>query len=86
MQMHQAQGVQPWQSSDVTVTVPGDYKYVFVSGTFDESFGMLAGASLQIDNITVISNRPPTPVDTTGAVTFESEEVLLPGSRNCYGY
>ena len=31
--------------------------------------------------ILVISNRPPTPVDTTGAATFESEEVLLPGSE-----
>ena len=30
-------GAAPWQSSDVTVMTPGDYKYVFVSGTFDES-------------------------------------------------
>ena len=31
-------GAAPWQSSDVTVMTPGDYKYVFVSGTFDESW------------------------------------------------
>ena len=77
-------GAAPWQSSDVTVMTPGDYKYVFVSGTFDESFGLVAGASLQIDNIRVVSNRPPTPVNTTGAVTFESEEVLLTRQFYCY--
>ena len=67
----------PWRTSDVTISTPGDYKYVFVSGTFDDSFGMWAGAALEIDNIRVISNRPPTPIDTTGAVTFEAEEILL---------
>ena len=53
---------------------------MFVSGTFDESFGLAAGASLQIDNIRVVSNRPPTPVDTTGAVTFGIGRGALPGS------
>ena len=70
-----------WATQDVTVTAPGNYKYVFVAGTFDETFGRAAGASLYIDDITVISSAPAVPVDTTGAVTFESEEVLLPGSQ-----
>jgi len=71
----------PWQTNDVTVTTPGDYKYVFISGTFDKTFGMAAGARLYVDNIRVISSAPPVPVDTTGTVTFQSEEVLLPGSE-----
>ena len=74
-------GSTAWATRDITVTDPGDYKYVFVAGTFDETFGQAAGASLYIDNITVISSAPPTPVNTTGAVTFEAEEVLLPGSQ-----
>ena len=74
-------GSTAWATRDITVTAPGDYKYVFVAGTFDETFGRAAGASLYIDNITVISSAPPTPVNTTGAVTFEAEEVLLPGSQ-----
>ena len=74
-------GSTAWATRDITVTTPGDYKYVFVAGTFDETFGQAAGASLYIDNITVISSAPPTPVNTTGAITFEAEEVLLPGSQ-----
>ncbi len=50
-------------------------------GTFDDSFGLWAGAALEIDNIRVISTAPPTPINTTGAVTFEAEEILLPGSE-----
>ena len=39
-------GSTAWATRDITVTAPGDYKYVFVAGTFDETFGMAAGASL----------------------------------------
>ena len=69
-----------WATQDVTVAAAGDYKYVFVAGTFDETFGRAAGASLYIDDITVISSAPPVPIDTTGAITLEAEEVILPGS------
>ncbi len=69
-----------WATQDVTVAAAGDYKYVFVAGTFDETFGKAAGASLYIDDITVISSAPPVPIDTTGAITLEAEEIILPGS------
>ena len=73
-------GNTPWATQDVTVTAAGDYKYVFVAGSFDRTFGRALGASLYIDDITVISSAPPVPVDTTGAITLESEEVILPNS------
>ena len=43
-------------NEEVSVEKSGNYKFVFVSGTFDYSFGRAAGASLYIDNITVENN------------------------------
>ncbi|MDA9825938.1 flagellin [Porticoccaceae bacterium] len=42
-----------WQTVNVDIPTTGNYKFVFVSGTFDETFGTLAGASLYIDNVNV---------------------------------
>ncbi|SVA36026.1 uncharacterized protein METZ01_LOCUS88880, partial [marine metagenome] len=42
-------------SGEASVTVPetGNYRFVFVSGTFDRTGGRLAGASMYIDNVRV---------------------------------
>jgi flagellin-like hook-associated protein FlgL len=42
-----------WQTVNVEIPTTGNYKFVFVSGTFDETFGLAAGASLYIDNVNV---------------------------------
>ena len=42
-----------WQTVNVDIPTTGNYKFVFVSGTFDETFGTAAGASLYIDNVNV---------------------------------
>ena len=42
-----------WQTVNVEIPTTGNYKFVFVSGTFDETFGTAAGASLYIDNVNV---------------------------------
>ncbi|MBS7805921.1 hypothetical protein KIH24_15210 [Rhizobiales bacterium TNE-4] len=42
-----------WQTVTTNVTTPGNYKFVFVSGTFDYTFGQAAGASLYIDDVSV---------------------------------
>ena len=42
-----------WQTVTKTINASGDFKFVFVSGTFDETFGQAAGASLFINNVTV---------------------------------
>ena len=42
-----------WQNRTVPITTSGNYKFVFSSGTFDETFGQAAGASLYIDDILV---------------------------------
>ena len=48
-----------WLSSSKTITSGGNYKFVFVSGTFDESFGTAAGGNLYVDNVTVTKNYDP---------------------------
>ena len=42
-----------WSNITHPVANDGNYKFVFASGTFDETFGRAAGASLFIDNIEV---------------------------------
>jgi flagellin-like hook-associated protein FlgL len=44
-----------WQSESVTVTDAGNYKFIFVGGTFDATGGRAAGAQLFVDNISANS-------------------------------
>lgn len=43
----------PWQTVNTNVAANGQYRFVFVSGTYDFSGGKAAGAQLFIDNVTV---------------------------------
>lgn len=46
-----------WRNVETTVNQEGTYKFVFISGTFDESGGRKAGAELFVDNV----KAPPNP-------------------------
>ena len=52
------------------VTATGNYKFVFVSGTFDETFGTVAGATLIVDNVDVVRNSA---VSAVNAMIYNSE-------------
>jgi len=54
-----ADGSTEWAPANITLTVAGDYKFVFVSGTFDYTFGQALGASLYIDDIDVDTANGP---------------------------
>ena len=54
-----ANGSTDWAPANVTVNAAGDYKFVFVSGTFDFTFGQALGASLYIDDIDVETANGP---------------------------
>ena len=54
-----ADGSTDFAPANVTVTAAGDYKFVFVSGTFDYTFGRALGASLYIDDIDVDTANGP---------------------------
>ncbi|MBD1833768.1 cadherin-like domain-containing protein [Cyanobacteria bacterium FACHB-472] len=48
-----------WATKSITVSQAGDYRFVFVAGTYDFSGGKYAGAKLYIDDVTVIQAVPP---------------------------
>ena len=46
-----------WATVNKTISTAGTYKFVFVSGTWDATGGLAAGAQLYIDNINVTQNN-----------------------------
>ena len=57
-----------WSSVSTTVPAAGNYKFVFVSGTFDATGGTAAGARLFVDNIYAPPKENPT-LDSTSIST-----------------
>ena len=54
-----ASDMRQWTTVSHTVTSAGDYKFVFVSGSWDATRGLAAGAQLYIDNVTANSTTYP---------------------------
>ena len=52
-----------WAEKEIIVDTAGEYRFVFVSGTFDATGGRLLGAQLFIDDVTVTQASPPSGVD-----------------------
>ena len=48
-----------WAARTVNVPTTGDYKFVFVSGSYDATGGQATGARLYVDNIQVGTPAPP---------------------------
>ena len=57
-----------WDSASVTATKAGNYKFIFIAGSWDASGGRALGANLYIDNIATYSNK----TFSGSAVTFNS--------------
>lgn len=64
-----------WQTVTTNIGTPGNYKFVFVSGTFDYTFGTAAGASLYIDDVSVngISSGSSTNVKPSDVLSLTSQ-------------
>lgn len=43
----------PWNTATHTITKKGDYKFVFISGTYDATCGRAVGAQLYIDSVNI---------------------------------
>ncbi|MGF1480400.1 MAG: DUF4347 domain-containing protein [Cyanophyceae cyanobacterium] len=54
-----------WATETITVSQAGEYKFVFVAGTYDYSGGKAAGAQLYIDDVTVTQSVPSAVFDDT---------------------
>ena len=50
-------------TEQVTVSSAGNYKFVFVAGTFDATGGTAAGAKFDISNVNVTGNEPASPYE-----------------------
>lgn len=48
-----------WATKTINVTQAGEYRFVFVAGTYDFSGGQAAGAQLYIDDVKVTQSNPP---------------------------
>jgi VCBS repeat-containing protein len=51
-------GETQWDTREITVDTSGDYRFVFVAGSFDATGGTAVGGSLLIDNISVNQEIP----------------------------
>ena len=60
-----------FQTEDITMNRPGNYKFVFISGTYDGTGGQWAGGSFNISNINVTQLAPPAANETTAKVRSE---------------
>lgn len=79
-------GFSDWATASVAIPTDGNYKFVFVSGTYDFSGGRLAGASLYIDNIAVYNKNPglvtnAVVADIAKLVTYKSSSVDTSDTR-----
>lgn len=52
-----------WETRRITISVAGDYRFVFISGTYDETGGRLLGARLEITNVQVFGTLGITSAD-----------------------
>ncbi len=50
----------PWDGVAYTVQNPGNYKFVYISGTYDFTGGMALGGQLYVDNVVVTQANPAT--------------------------
>jgi flagellin-like hook-associated protein FlgL len=76
-------GAAGWISNSNTVNIAGDYKFVFIAGTFDRTGGLYSGNGLRLRNIDVQQANPPAANELTARVTVqavESDEVRIAGN------
>lgn len=46
-----------WNTETFKIPVSGDYRFVFISGSYDATGGQALGASLYLDNVAILSDR-----------------------------
>ena len=66
-------GAVDWKSHTATADKAGTYKFVFVSGSFDQTAGKQVGGSLYVDNIKT---------DTSGNKSLQGSSITFNGSLN----
>ena len=67
-------GNQGWVTASSNIVNDGDYKFVFIAGTFDLSGGFYSGNGLKLRNIDVNKLNPPPATNFTAKVTIQAVE------------
>lgn len=72
-----------WATASVTIPTTGDWRFVFVAGTYDFTGGQVAGGSLYIDNVRVFGTKVNSSVisDIAQQVTYQNTATDSPPSR-----
>lgn len=60
-----------WETVSVAVPIDGTYRFVFVAGTFDQSFGGVGGAYLYLDDIKLTGNQARAGDPIPPAISYE---------------
>lgn len=63
-------GSTTWATESITVQQAGNYRFVFVAGTYDFSGGTWAGAQLYIDDVIVTQQNPPETINDSHVTTI----------------
>ena len=76
-------GDQGWVSSAATINTAGNYKFVFIAGSYDRTGGLYLGNGLAIKDVDVRQANPPSVTEQTARVTIqaiESDEIRINSS------
>jgi hypothetical protein len=72
----------PWATANVTIPATGNYRFVFVAGSYDYTGGKALGASLYIDNIQVFNAVDDSIVSQVAKlITYETSDTTLTGAE-----
>lgn len=73
-----------WATASVNVPTNGNYRFVFVAGTWDATGGTVSGGSLYIDNVKVFGNKVNDAVAQTiiSQIAYQNTAEDAPASRN----
>ena len=71
---HNSFGSTPVISVSHSLARAGDYKFVFIAGSYDDNGGGRVGSSISLSNLSVIQANPATSRLSTSAVTLRAQE------------
>lgn len=72
----------PWVTESIAVSQAGEYRFVFVAGTYDFTGGRLAGAQLYVDDVTVTQANPPSAFDAARMIALSQKLRFENGNDN----
>ena len=66
--------IQGWITSSTTLNTAGNYKFVFIGGTFDRTGFLYSGNGLKLRNVDVQAANPPPQNELEAKVTVQAVE------------